>query len=229
MCSGCGNGVCHFSVRVAAWVIIWSFGIGITAVDAMDKLPLVLEALLLTADKSLSVEQLEKYFTVEEMISRTQIRQALMELAEQCAGRSFELVETAAGFRLQTRSDFQPWVTRHHEEKPARYSRAFLETLALIAWRQPITRAEIEEIRGVGINSNVIKTLLEREWIRVIGHKELPGRPEMLGTTRQFLDYFQLKSLDELPSLAEIHELDLDAIQLNLLQRDESSEAVPPP
>jgi len=183
-------------------------------------LPWVLEAILLTADKPLSLEQLEGFFTPEERVSRTSIRQALGVLATQCAGRSFELQETASGFRLQTRVAFSPWVLKHHEEKPPKYSRAFLETLALIAWRQPITRAEIEEIRGVATNPNMIKTLLEREWIRVIGHKEVPGRPEMLGTTRQFLDYFNLQSMDELPSLAEIKTLDLKSMQLDLLAEE---------
>jgi segregation and condensation protein B len=129
------------------------------------------------------------------------------------------LTETASGYRLQTRQDFRPWVAKHQEEKAPKYSRAFLETLALIAWRQPVTRAEIEDIRGVGINSNVIKTLLEREWIRVLGHKEVPGRPEMLGTTRQFLDYFNLKSLDELPGLTAIRDLDVENLPLELLQQ----------
>lgn len=185
----------------------------------LPKLPLILEAILLTAEKPLSVERLEKYFAPEEGVSRQMIREALQRVAEQAAGRSFELSETASGYRLQTRANFQPWVAKHHEEKPPKYSRAFLETLALIAWRQPVTRAEIEDIRGVGINSNVIKTLLEREWIRVLGHKEVPGRPEMLGTTRQFLDYFNLKSLDELPGLNEIRDLDPADFQLELLQQ----------
>lgn len=164
-------------------------------------LELTLQAILLTADKPLAIEQLEGYFQPEERVSRTMIRAALHTLQQACVGQSFELQETASGFRLQTRAAFQQWVQRHHEEKPAKYSRAFLETLALIAWRQPITRAEIEEVRGVAVNANVIKTLLERDWVRVVGHKEVPGRPEMLGTTRQFLDYFNLKSLDGLPSL----------------------------
>ncbi len=125
--------------------------------------------------------------------------------------------ETASGFRLQTRAEFQPWVQRHSEDKASKYSRAFLETLALIAWRQPITRGEIEEVRGVAVNASIIKTLLERDWVRVIGHKELPGRPEMLGTTRQFLDYFNLKSLDDLPSLVEMKEMDVEKLQLELL------------
>lgn len=185
----------------------------------LNKLPVILEAILLTADKPLSVERLEKYFAPQEAVSRQMIREALQEVAEQCSGRSFELTETASGYRLQTRQDFRPWVAKHQEEKAPKYSRAFLETLALIAWRQPVTRAEIEDIRGVGINSNVIKTLLEREWIRVLGHKEVPGRPEMLGTTRQFLDYFNLKSLDELPGLTAIRDLDVENLPLELLQQ----------
>ncbi len=181
------------------------------------KLETILQAILLTAEKPLSVEQLEAYFVPEEKTSRSAIREALRRLQEGCEGQSFELKETASGFRLQTRTEFQQWVQRHSEEKPAKYSRAFLETLALIAWRQPITRAEIEEIRGVAVNANIIKTLQERDWVRVIGHKEVPGRPEMLGTTRQFLDYFNLKSLDDLPSLAEIKELNVEKLQLELL------------
>lgn len=182
-------------------------------------LPVILQAILLTAEKPLSAEQLEHYFQPEEKISRNAIRAALQELAQACEGHSFALQETASGFRLQTRAEFSQWVLRHSEEKPAKYSRAFLETLSLIAWRQPITRAEIEDVRGVAVNANIIKTLLEREWIRVVGHKEVPGRPEMLGTTRQFLDYFNLKSLDELPSLAEMKELDVDKLQLELLEK----------
>ena len=186
--------------------------------SALNQLPLVLEAILLTADKPLSLDRLEKYFAPEEGVSRAIIREGLGQLKLKCEDRSFDLTETGAGYRLQTRADFQQWVTRHYEEKPPKYSKALLETLALIAWRQPITRGEIEEVRGVSTNANVIKTLLEREWVRVLGHKEVPGRPEMLGTTRLFLDYFNLKSLDDLPSLAEIKELDMTNLQLDLLQ-----------
>lgn len=181
------------------------------------ELQTILQAILLTADKPLSVEQLEGYFQPEEKVSRQSIRSALQMLAIACDGQSFELKETASGFRLQTRVAFQQWVQRHGEEKPPKYSRAFLETLALIAWRQPITRAEIEEIRGVAVNAPIIKTLLEREWVKVVGHKEVPGRPEMLGTTRQFLDYFNLKSLDELPSLLDMKNLDIDQLSLELV------------
>ncbi len=168
----------------------------------------ILQAILLTAEQPLSLEQLTDYFSPEEGVSKQDIRVALQQLNQQCQQHSFALVEIASGFRLQTRTEFQTWVQRHSSEKPAKYSRAFLETLALIAWRQPITRAEIEAIRGVAVNANIIKTLFEREWVRVLGHKEIPGRPEMLGTTRQFLDYFGLKSLDDLPSLTALQNLD---------------------
>ena len=181
------------------------------------QLETILQAILLTADKTLSLEQLESYFTPEEGIPPAAIRTALQALSSACAGQSFELKETASGFRLQTRAAFQPWVQRHDDSRPPKYSRAFLETLALIAWRQPITRGEIEEVRGVAVNANVIKTLLERDWVRVIGHKDVPGRPEMLGTTRPFLDYFNLKSLGGLPSLVEMKDLDVDKLQLELL------------
>ncbi len=180
----------------------------------MVSLHTILQAILLTADKPLSLEQLLEYFAPEEAVTKVSLRTALQQLAQQCAGQSFELLETASGFRLQTRVAFQMWVQRHDDAKPAKYSRALLETLALIAWRQPITRAEIEAVRGVAVNANIIKTLLEREWIRVLGHKELPGRPELLGTTRAFLDYFGLKSLDDLPSLTTLQDWDKHPLPL---------------
>lgn len=148
---------------------------------------------------------------------RDAVRQALAELAVDYEGRGFELKEVASGFRIQVRDDYAPWVSRLWEEKPPKYSRALLETLALIAYRQPITRAEIEDIRGVAVSSNIVKTLLEREWIRVVGHKELPGRPAMYATTRQFLDYFNLKSLAELPTLSELR--DLEQISAELVEQ----------
>ncbi|HMT92306.1 SMC-Scp complex subunit ScpB [uncultured Thiothrix sp.] len=171
------------------------------------ELALILEAILLTANKPLSLEQLATFFAEEQVIDKASLKQGLKQLAEQTQGRSFELIETASGYRLQTKLVYSPWVSRHQEEKVSKYSRVFLETLALIAWRQPITRAEIEEIRGVAVNANVLRALLEREWVRVLGHKEVPGRPELLGTTKQFLDYFNLKSLEDLPQLGELKEL----------------------
>ncbi len=168
----------------------------------------IVEGALLAAGKALTVAQLGELFEEHERPENAQIREALQEVAERCEDRGFELVEVASGFRFQVRQGLSTWVARLWHERPARYSRALLETLALIAYRQPITRGEIEEIRGVAVSSNIIKTLHEREWIRVVGHRDVPGRPAMYATTRQFLDYFNLKNLDQLPALAEIRDLD---------------------
>ncbi|HYQ37329.1 MAG TPA: SMC-Scp complex subunit ScpB [Pseudomonas sp.] len=168
----------------------------------------VLEAILLAAGKPLALERLAELFDEHERPSPKLLREALSVLAGSCLGRGFELSEVGSGYRLQVRERFAPWVGRLWEERPQRYSRALLETLALIAYRQPITRGEIEEVRGVAVNSNIVKTLLEREWIRVVGYREVPGRPAMFATTREFLDYFNLKNLDELPPLAALRELE---------------------
>ena len=152
----------------------------------------ILEGALLAAGEPLSVQRMALLF----------------EEKERCEDRGYELVQVASGYRFQVRQDLATWVGRLWQERPARYSRALMETLSLIAYRQPITRGEIEEIRGVAVSTNIIKTLLEREWVRVVGHRDVPGRPAMYATTRQFLDYFNLKSLDQLPPLAEIKELD---------------------
>jgi segregation and condensation protein B len=137
-----------------------------------------------------------------------EISKALAELEADLEGRGIELVEVSSGYRLQTRTSFLPWISRLWEERPQRYSRALLETLAMIAYRQPITRGEIEEVRGVSVRSNIIRTLQEREWIRVVGHRDVPGKPALFGTTRAFLDYFNLSTLDELPTLAEIRDME---------------------
>lgn len=168
----------------------------------------ILEAAILAADKPLTVQNLADLFESQERPENSEIREALKEIAGRCAGRGFELQEVASGFRFQVRQQLSPWVARLWSERPARYSRALLETLALIAYRQPITRGEIEEIRGVAVSTNIIKTLHERDWIRVVGHRDVPGRPAMYATTRVFLDYFNLKSLDQLPALAEIRDLE---------------------
>ncbi|HPY42291.1 MAG TPA: SMC-Scp complex subunit ScpB [Thiolinea sp.] len=171
------------------------------------ELALILEAILLTAERALTLEQLTTFFAEEHSVDKPAIKAALKQLAEQAQSRSFELKETASGYRLQTKAVYSHWVLKHQEEKAPKYSRVFLETLALIAWRQPITRAEIEDIRGVAVNATVIRSLVERDWVRVLGHKEVPGRPELLGTTKQFLDYFNLKSLEDLPQLEELKDL----------------------
>jgi len=168
----------------------------------------IVEAALLAASQPMSQAQLAALFADSEPVATEAIAQAIAELQADCAGRGVELVEVASGFRYQVRQDVHPWVARMWTERQSKYSRALLETLALIAYRQPITRAEIEQIRGVVVSSSIIRTLEEREWVRVVGHRDVPGRPALFGTTRQFLDYFNLKSLDELPPLAEIRDLE---------------------
>jgi segregation and condensation protein B len=173
----------------------------------IGRLKLVAEAILLAAGRPMSLDQLLALFTDEERPERGELRGALAALADEYAGRGIELVEVGSGYRIQIRQEMQLWVSRLWEEKPTRYSRALLETLALIAYRQPITRGEIEEVRGVTVSTSIMKTLLEREWIRTVGHRDVPGHPAMYGTTKQFLDYFNLKSLEELPTLAELRDL----------------------
>ena len=175
--------------------------------DNAEQFALVLEALLLAAAKPLSLERLTELFDEDNRPSSSQLKAALSTLSESLAQRSYQLCEVASGYRLQVRSEYSAWVGRLWEERPQRYSRAMLETLALIAYRQPITRGEIEDVRGVAINTQIIKTLLEREWIRVVGYKDVPGKPAMLATTKVFLDYFNLRGLDELPNLAELKAL----------------------
>lgn len=172
------------------------------------RLQAIAEAALLAAGKPLTVDQLRGLFTKEECPARQVMEHALARLAESCEGRGFELTRVASGYRLQIRQELAPWVGRLFEEKPQRYSRALLETLALIAYRQPITRGEIEDIRGVSVSSNIVRTLMEREWVRVVGHRDVPGRPAMYATTRQFLDYFNMTGLDQLPPLSEVRDLE---------------------
>ncbi|MGB7934307.1 MAG: SMC-Scp complex subunit ScpB [Gammaproteobacteria bacterium] len=182
----------------------------------IGELKRVVEAILLAAGRPLSLDQLLALFTDEERPQRDDLRSALASLADDYAGRGIELAEVGSGYRVQIRQEMQPWVSRLWEEKPARYSRALLETLALIAYRQPITRGDIEDVRGVTVSTSIMKTLLEREWIRVVGHREVPGRPAMYGTTKQFLDYFSLKNLEELPTLAELRDLGSFSPELQL-------------
>ena len=179
-----------------------------------EQLKDVIEAALLAYGQPLNVEQLREMFDEYERPEAGEVRSALAQLGEECAGRPVELVEVASGWRLQVRAGFASRLSKLWQERPSRYSRALLETLALIADRQPITRAEIENVRGVTVNPNIVRTLTERGWIRVVGHREVPGHPELLGTTREFLDYFGLRSLDELPSLAALKDMDDVGIQL---------------
>lgn len=164
----------------------------------------IVEAALLAAQQPLTLVQLRGLFTLDEPAPEGSLEQALDDLRAQCADRGIELVETASGYRFQVQADVHAWVARLWTERQTKYTRATLETLAIIAYRQPITRGEIEQVRGVAVSSNIIKALEEREWIRSVGHRDVPGRPELLGTTRTFLDYFGLKSLDQLPPLSEL-------------------------
>lgn len=178
----------------------------------------LLEAILLAAAKPLTEEQLLNLFEEEERPPIGVLREALGELQSECETRGIELIRVASGYRLQVKQKWVPWVSKLWHEKPQKYSRALLETLALIAYRQPITRGEIEDIRGVAVSTSIFKTLLEdREWIRMVGHKEVPGRPALFATTKGFLDYFGLKSLQELPSLPDI--MNLETANLDLLEQ----------
>ncbi|NLG58912.1 MAG: SMC-Scp complex subunit ScpB [Gammaproteobacteria bacterium] len=188
----------------------------------------IVEAALLAASQPLSVGQLRGLFTLDDPAPEDGIEKALEALQADCEGRGIELVQVASGWRYQVKSEVHQWVTRLWTERQTRYTRATLETLALIAYRQPITRGEIEQVRGVAVNSNIIKALEEREWIRVVGHRDVPGRPELLGTTKAFLDYFGLKRLDELPPLSELKEFgDLEP-QLDLGDEAGTDPAEPP-
>ena len=172
----------------------------------------LLEAFLLASGKPQSLERLFELFEEAERPDPAVFKKALTLLGKSCEGRAFELKEVASGYRLQIREKFAPWVGRLWEERPQRYSRALLETMALIAYRQPITRGEIEDVRGVAVNSNIVKTLLEREWIRVVGYRDVPGKPAMFATTKAFLDHFNLKNLDDLPPLAELREIEAEPV-----------------
>lgn len=185
-----------------------------------SKLKQIVEAALLAAGKPLSLDELIALFPEQEHPEKKQLREILSELEEDYQGRGIEVTEVGSGFRIQVRSEFSPWVSKLWVERPPKYSRALLETLALIAYRQPITRGEIEDIRGVSVSTNIIKTLTEREWVRVVGHRDVPGKPALYATTKEFLDYFNLNSLNELPTLAEIRDLDSINRELELQDPD---------
>ncbi|MCK4587631.1 MAG: SMC-Scp complex subunit ScpB [Gammaproteobacteria bacterium] len=183
-----------------------------------EKTKNIIEAALMAAGQPLSIDRLLTLFLDEQQPSRDEIRGAIKSLSEQCDNRGVELKEVNSGFRYQAKQDYAQWVARLWEEKPPRYSRALLETLSLIAYRQPITRGEIEDVRGVSVSTNIMKTLLERDWVKVVGHRDVPGKPAMYATTRQFLDYFNLKNLSDLPTLAEIRDIDSINAELDLVE-----------
>lgn len=168
----------------------------------------IIEGLLMAAGKPLPMNKIAEVFSDKERPDPEELKAALKEIEQECEGRGFELKQVASGYRFQVKQKYSEWVGKLWEEKPQRYSRALLETISIIAYRQPITRGEIEKIRGVAVSTNIIRTLMEREWVRVVGHRDVPGRPAMYATTRDFLDYFNLKSLEELPPLTEVKEME---------------------
>jgi segregation and condensation protein B len=172
-----------------------------------SKLEQIIEAAIFAADEPLNIKKIEKLFVEDGQPERQEIKQAIVNLTGKYQSSGIELVEVASGFRFQTREELSSWIKKLWDERPPRYSKAFLETLAIIAYRQPITRGEIEEVRGVAVSSNIMRSMLEREWVRVLGQKDVPGRPALYGTTKEFLNYFNLKNLSELPSLIELSEL----------------------
>ena len=198
-----------------------------------EQLKRILEALIMASSTPLSLDRMLAVFPEDQQPPRDQLREALAALSEDFAKTSLELKEVSSGFRFQVRKDYAEWVSKLWEEKPARYSRALLETLSLVAYKQPITRGEIEKIRGVSVNTQIMKTLLEREWVTIVGHRDVPGKPAIYATTRQFLDYFNLKSLEDLPPLAEIRDLDqlngelaFPAEEVTTGEEDETTETV---
>jgi segregation and condensation protein B len=185
----------------------------------------VIEAALLAAGRPLASDELVTLFDERDGSNADEVRAGIEALRSEYETRGLEVVEVASGYRIQIRASVAQPVSRLWQERPTKYSRALLETLALVAYRQPITRVEIEQIRGVTVNPNIIKTLLERSWIRVVGHRDVPGKPELLGTTRDFLDYFSLRKLDDLPTLAQLKELEDLRLQLSLPGADPVVEA----
>ncbi len=193
-----------------------------------QQLKRIIEGAILAAGEPLSIARLQSLFDQESVPDKDMLLGALAEIREGCHQRGFDLVEVASGWRFQVREDIATWVNRLWQEKPQKYSRALLETLALIAYRQPLTRGDIEEVRGVAVSSHIIKTLSEREWIKVVGHRDVPGRPALYATTKTFLDYFNLKSLEALPTLGELKDIDDLNQGLEFERRDQDTANVIP-
>ena len=191
-----------------------------------EKLKNIVESIIFASKKAISLEKIVALFPAEELDDKNLLGDAIEILQQDYQSRGVELIEVSSGFRFQVAQNIAPLVARLWDEKPQKYSRALLETLALIAYRQPITRGEIEEIRGVSVSSQIMRTLVEREWVRIIGHRDVPGKPAMYATTRQFLDYFNLKKLDELPTLDEIRDLNVINEELDFGDTNTSDETV---
>lgn len=195
--------------------------------DSTTNIKPILEAIIFASDQPVSLSYLHDLLSAEdEAVSRDDVREALCVLKTESEARSVELLELASGFQYRVKTEFSPWLSRLWEEKPPRYTRALLETLSLIVYRQPITRAEIEEVRGVAVSANIIRTLIEREWVKIVGYKDVPGKPALLATTKQFLDYFNLKSLRDLPPLESLVNLDEAGEQLEIALSQQSSTEV---
>ncbi|MGM0679866.1 MAG: SMC-Scp complex subunit ScpB, partial [Pseudomonadota bacterium] len=186
-----------------------------------------IESILFAADDPVNLNQLQGVFIEDEAPDLDMIKAAIAALQEDYAEHSLELRQVGSGYRFQVKQNYANWVSKLWEEKPARYSRATLETLALIAYRQPITRGEIEEIRGVSVSSQIIKTLQEREWVKVVGHRDVPGKPALYATTKEFLDYFNLQSLQNLPPLAELRDIDSINAELDWGEQSQQGENTP--
>ena len=184
--------------------------------DVDNKVKMVVEGLLLASGRPLTIANIANVFEEKERPDSKELRLIMDVIAEECDDRGFELKEVASGYRFQVKQELSEWIGKLWEEKPPRYTRALLEILSLIAYKQPITRGDIEEVRGVSVSPNIIRTLIDREWVRVVGHRDVPGRPAMFATTKQFLDYFNLKSLQDLPPLSEIKELEKSEEDLDL-------------
>lgn len=188
----------------------------------------IIEAALLAAGRPLSLDQLRSLFGEENPPEKSELRAAVEALRADYEGRGITVNEVASGFRIEVRGSMAPWLARLWEERPPRYSRALMETLAIVAYRQPVTRGDVEEIRGVAVTTNIIRTLLERGWLKVVGYRDVPGKPAMYGTTREFLDYFGLRQLEDLPPLAEIRDLDRMTAQLELPEGEFADADAPP-
>ena len=184
--------------------------------DFDNKVKMIIEGLLLAASRPLNLSEIAQVFDEDERPDKKELKKIIEVIEADCSDRGFELQEVASGYRFQVKQELSFWVGKLWDERPPRYTRALLEILALIAYKQPITRGDIEEIRGVSVSPNIIRTLIDREWVRVVGHRDVPGRPAMFATTKTFLDYFNLKSLQNLPPLSEIKELDNSDSELNL-------------
>ena len=185
-------------------------------IDDLDLVKRIVEGVIMAADKPLSKRAIKEVFDELEVPDDELIQQAIEQLQVDCESRGYELAQVASGYRFQVKQDLSRWVSKLWKDRTPRYSRALLETMSLVAYRQPITRGEIEDIRGVAVSTQIIRTLLEREWVKIVGHRDVPGRPAVYATTKQFLDYFNLKSLDQLPPLAEIRELGTISRELNI-------------